>query len=230
MKALLLSAGFGKRLGSITKIQPKCLVKVKGTPILEIWIEKLYQLNIEEIFINTHYLSEQVENFLKRYHNQNIKITILKEKKLLGTAGTLYKNLHLFNKSELLLAHTDNYFEENLSNLINAYKKRPKMCDLTMMTFDTPNPSSCGIVEVDKNNIVNKYTEKPKFSYSSKANCAIFVLSENFLNNFTKKSYEKDFCKDILPKFINKIYTYHTKKIFLDIGTKKSLNKINEMD
>ena len=80
MKALLLSAGFGKRLGSITKIQPKCLVKVKGTPILEIWIEKLYQLNIEEIFINTHYLSEQVENFLKRYHNQNIKITILKFK------------------------------------------------------------------------------------------------------------------------------------------------------
>lgn len=228
MKALLLSAGFGKRLGSITKTQPKCLVKVKGTPILEIWIEKLNKLNIEEIFINTHYLSEQVENFLKRYDNQNIKITILKEKKLLGTAVTLHKNLNLYCKSDLLLAHTDNYFEEDLKNLINSHKKRSAKCDLTMMTFDTDNPSSCGLVEVDNNNVVNRYIEKPKYSNLTKANCALFILSQNFLKNYSINKNEKDFCKDIIPKFINKIYTHHTNKMFVDIGTPKSLKLIND--
>lgn len=230
MKALLLSAGYGKRLGNITKTIPKCLLKVKEKPILEIWIEKLIILNIEEIFVNTYYLADQVETFLEKFSRQKVKITILKETKLLGTAGTLYKNLSLFQDTDLLMAHTDNYFEDDLFNLFLAHKNRLEECNLTMMTFDTATPSSCGIVEIDKNNIVIKYEEKPKFSKLTRANGAIFILSKDFLTNFSKDKKDKDFCKDILPKYIYKIQTYHTNKKFFDIGTKEVLDEINEIN
>ena len=65
MKALLLSAGYGTRLRPLTYSLPKCLVNIGGKPLLGHWIDKLECLGCEEAIINTHYLSEQVKNYLK---------------------------------------------------------------------------------------------------------------------------------------------------------------------
>ena len=94
-KALLLSAGFGTRLRPITLKTPKCLVKINNIPILEHWLLKLEQIGIEEVLINTHYLSKKVEEFLKIRAKSNLKITQVYEKNLYGTAGTLIKNKSL---------------------------------------------------------------------------------------------------------------------------------------
>ena len=60
MKALLLAAGLGTRLYPITKNIPKCLVKIGGRPLLDIWIENLIECGIDSFLVNTHYLSEIV--------------------------------------------------------------------------------------------------------------------------------------------------------------------------
>ncbi len=57
MRAILLAGGYGKRLKPITNKIPKCLVKINDVPILEIWLNKLYNANVREVLINTHYLS-----------------------------------------------------------------------------------------------------------------------------------------------------------------------------
>ena len=53
MKAILLAAGYGKRLGSLTKKKPKCLIKINNKPIIQIWIDKLYSLGVRDILVNT---------------------------------------------------------------------------------------------------------------------------------------------------------------------------------
>ena len=55
----------GTRLRPLTNSIPKCLVKIGGKPILEIWLENLSKAGCEEVIINTHYLSEKVEEYLK---------------------------------------------------------------------------------------------------------------------------------------------------------------------
>ncbi len=55
MKALILAAGYGKRLRPITKNIPKCLVKIKNKPILNYWIENLIKYKFKNILVNTHY-------------------------------------------------------------------------------------------------------------------------------------------------------------------------------
>ena len=104
------------------------------------------------------------------------------EEKLLGTAGTLLKNKGLLKGSEILLIHADNYTSINLKKLLSSHKKRPPYCLLTMVTFITENPKSCGIVKTDDEGVVTAFFEKVDNPPSNIANGAIFVFDENFIN------------------------------------------------
>lgn len=95
MKAILLAAGFGTRLRPLTNAIPKCLVPIKGKPLLQIWIERLTGSGIGPFLINTHYLAEQVNALIGSSPFKD-KVTLVHENKLLGTAGTLIDNLDFF--------------------------------------------------------------------------------------------------------------------------------------
>ena len=61
MKAILLAGGYGLRLRPITNSVPKCLVEIDKKPLLLYWIELLVNAGVDSILINTHYLSDQVD-------------------------------------------------------------------------------------------------------------------------------------------------------------------------
>jgi mannose-1-phosphate guanylyltransferase len=232
MRAILLAGGYGKRLKPITNKIPKCLVKINKIPLLEIWIKKLQKAKINEVLINTHYLSEKVESFIKK-KKFKIKIKLTHEKKLLGTAGTMLKNIDFYNGQDGFLIHADNFCEEPLINLIKAHKKSPKKCFITALTFKTDNPSSCGIFKIDKKNIVQKFHEKPKRkkNFGNLANGAVYLLKNDFLNLAKKKFIKtKNFSEDIIPNLKKKIYCYTTNKIFVDIGTKNNYMKVKNFN
>ena len=65
MKAILLSAGYGSRLAPLTIDMPKCLVPIKGFPLLGYWLDLLLPLHMDKVLINTHYLPKLVENYIK---------------------------------------------------------------------------------------------------------------------------------------------------------------------
>ena len=64
MKAFLLAAGEGLRLRPLTLTTPKCLVPIRGTPLLGIWLELLERHGVSEVLINLHHLPERVREFL----------------------------------------------------------------------------------------------------------------------------------------------------------------------
>ena len=178
MNVLLLAAGYGKRLRQLTKSTPKCLIKVDEETMLDFWIKKINDINFDKIYINTHYLHEQVYTQLKKY--KNIDIKILYEKKLLGTSGTIFKNLNYFKDNDLLVIHCDNFTNFDISKLIEVNKMKPKKCIMTMLTFDTNKPKDSGIVIKNSENILENYFEK-NGNYGNEANAAIYILSRKFL-------------------------------------------------
>lgn len=227
MNAILLAAGFGTRLRPITNIIPKCLVPIKGKPLIQIWLEKLESAPIGSILINTHYLSQQVESFVN-YRQLKIQTNTVFEPKLLGTAGTLLKNLHFFEGEDGMLIHADNYCLADLTKFIYSHKNRPKGCLMTMMIFYSYNPSDCGIVELDEYGVVIAFHEKVSNPPSNLANGAIYILSSEMINIIkTQFSTKTDFSTEILPHFMGKIFTYLTEDLFIDIGTLESYNKAN---
>ena len=160
MKAILLSAGMGTRLRPITEKIPKCLICIKGIPILQIWVEKLSKIGVTEFLVNTHYLHHQVDTFIKTKLSR-FKIRIVYEKVLRGTAGTLFDNLDFVGKSDAFLVHVDNYCEDDLTNMLIAHKKKPKQCLMTMLIFKTGKPKQSGIVTLDETGKLIDFDETP---------------------------------------------------------------------
>ena len=229
MKTILLADGFGTRLRPLTDTIPKCLVPIKGKPLLQIWLERLTESGFDEFLINTHYLSHQVNDFV--YSSKFKDKCILKnEIKLLGTAGTLLANLDFIREDECMLVHADNYCLANFSDFIKAHNERPSSCLMTMMTFRSDNPSNCGILEIDKQKIVIKFHEKVENPPGNLANGAVYILSTQMLK-ILKSDFPQvnDFSTDVLPYFLGKIYTYETQEVFMDIGNPDSYLRANNL-
>ena len=221
-KALLLAAGMGTRLRPLTNSIPKCLVKIGGKPILEIWLENLSKAGCEEVIINTHYLSEKVEEYLEGRKFGDMKIITTYEPKLLGTAGTLLKNANFLLGKNCMLIHADNFTDVNLEEFLKFHKdfSIPKKRLLTMMTFTTNNPESCGIVSINNEGIVENFHEKKSTDNGNIANAAIYCFNDNLINFLiSKKKNFFDFSEDVIPECINNIQTFHTNSTFIDIGT-----------
>jgi len=227
MRALLLAAGCGTRLRPLTDSIPKCLVSIKGKPLLEIWLDRLTSAGIGPFLINTHYLADQVESYIhsSTYRDQ---ATLFYESELHGTAGTLIANLDYFQGEDALLIHADNYALADFTAFVQAHQQRPKECVMTMMTFRTDTPSTCGIVELDKRGVVVGFHEKVSEPPGNLANGAVYILSAELLERLgTDMSTVNDFSTEVLHHFVGQIYTYETPALFLDIGTPESYERAN---
>jgi len=226
MNAILLAAGFGTRLRPMTNTIPKCLVPIKGKPLLQIWLERLTAAEIGSFLINTHYLPEQVEQFISASPLKN-KAKLFHEPVLLGTAGTLIANKRFLQEEDGMLIHADNYCLADLQAFIKAHKSRPEECLMTMLTFRTDTPSSCGIVELNEQGVVIGFHEKVSNPPGNLANGAVYILSTDLIASLEK---ETDFSTEVLTKLVGKIYTYTTDMPFLDIGTPEAYKKANSLN
>ena len=227
MRALLLAAGLGTRLRPLTHTVPKCLVPIKGKPLLGIWLDRLTQAGIGPFLINTHYLADQVEALIQvsPYRDQ---VTLVNELELHGTAGTLIANLGFFQSEDGLLIHADNYCLANFHEFQHAHHNRPPECVMTMMTFRTSDPSSCGIVELDERGVVIGFHEKVEDPPGNLANGAVYLLSAALLTLIDHHIHGiTDFSTEVLGRFVGKIYSYETSEVFLDIGTPESYIQAN---
>ena len=86
--ALIMAGGFGKRLGEKTRSKPKPLIEVKGKPLLEHVLLNLEQSAVDKVYISTHFLSDQIQSYIASTGREGY-VTILEEKKPLGTAGSI---------------------------------------------------------------------------------------------------------------------------------------------
>lgn len=229
MRALLLAAGLGTRLRPLTDTMPKCLVPIKGQPLLGIWLKRLTQADVGPFLINTHYLAKQVNAFVETspYREQ---VTLINEHELRGTAGTLIANIDFFKGEDGILIHADNYCLADFTAFQLEHHNRPPECLMTMMTFRTDHPSSCGIVELDERGIVIGFHEKAANSPGNLANGAVYILSAELLNKLCTDLHNvKDFSTEVLNCFVGRIYSYETPEIFMDVGTPQSYATANSL-
>ncbi len=229
MRALLLAAGLGTRLKPLTDSLPKCLAPIKGKPLLEIWLERLTNAGVGPFLVNTHYLSGQVEDYIRGSKFQK-QVRMVEESTLLGTAGTLIANIDFFNCEDGMLIHADNYCLANLEIFQQVHQNRPKGCLMTMMTFRTDTPSSCGIVELNESGVVIDFHEKVANPPGNLANGAVYILSAELMKNLALDfSNVRDFSCEVLPHLRGRIFTYEISETLIDIGTPASYKKANNL-
>lgn len=223
MKALLLAAGLGTRLRPITDNIPKCLVPIHGKPLLEYWLDMLLPGGIERVLINTHYLPHAVRTFVagSRWCDS---IEMAHEDILLGTGGTVLKNRDFLADGPFMVVHADNLTRFDVKAFICAHVSRPVGVDITMMTFDSDMPQSCGIVELDERGVVIRFHEKVANPPSNHANAAVYIFEPSVIDFLASLGKEViDISTEVLPKYLGRMQTFHNSDYHRDIGTPESL-------
>lgn len=230
LRALLLAAGLGTRLRPITLHTPKCLVPVAGEPLLGRWLRQLERVGCEAVLINTHHLADQVEAFVRGRSESTMLVQTIHEPELLGTAGTLIANQAFFAGSTGLLIHADNAMAGDLQGLLDAHAARRAHCLLTMLTFRTDQPQSCGIVATDAEGVVTAFHEKVADPPGTCANGALYAFDAPFLDRLAGMDPRPtDFSTEVIPNLMGRIQTWHTDHPYLDIGTSAALASAQQL-
>jgi mannose-1-phosphate guanylyltransferase len=229
MKALLLAAGLGTRLRPLTLEIPKCLVPLKGRPLMDYWLEMLCASpDIDAVLVNLHYMPDKVIQYLETSLYRE-KVSMVFEEELLGTGGTLLKNRDFFGTGPVLMIHGDNFSIFSMDRFLSAHAGRPEHCEITMMTFRTDTPESCGIVELDEHSVVRAFHEKVKNPPGNLANGAVYILENSIFDFLESIGREKiDFSTQVLPEFTGKIFTFFNDQYHRDIGTMENYKKARE--
>lgn len=225
MKALLLAAGFGTRLRPLTDSIPKCLVPVRGKPLLEYWLDLLFMGGIDAALINTHYLAGRVREFAAATRWRN-RITLVHEDALLGTGGTVLHNREYFAGDAFLVAHADNLTHFDVQAFRDRHARRPPGTAITMMTFTTDAPQASGIVVENPAGIVTEFHEKVAQPPGNRANAAVYIFETEviaFLASLGRPVI--DLSTEVLPRFLGRICSFHNATYHRDIGTHESLRK-----
>jgi len=110
--ALILCAGYGKRLNPLTLVEPKPLLKVNKITLLENCINLTKSLGIKKIIINTFYLKEKIESFVE-IKNFDLDIKIINDgKEILNTGGGILNMMNSSNDSDFLILNPDTVWNQ----------------------------------------------------------------------------------------------------------------------
>ena len=120
MRALLLAAGLGTRLRPITDSVPKCLVPIRGRPLLGYWFDILFRGGVDRALVNLHYHADAVRSFIPASPWRG-RIETVYEEKLLGTAGTARPP----GKTEFDIGASSEQLLSNVTRLAVSFEDAP---------------------------------------------------------------------------------------------------------
>ena len=229
-RAMILAAGFGKRIQPLTLTCPKPLLKIGDKTLLFNTLIFLENLGIKEVVINVHYLQDQIINYVNK-NKFNMIINISKENdKILDTGGGILNTLNSFSDQPFLVINPDTIWNKLYINEIKLMEKFffediKKCCLLVVnknLSFDK---SFAGDFNLKNNLISRKDKNKLDYIYTG-----LQIIKPEIFSNFTKKVFSINEIWDHLIQ-TNNLYGIESKLNFLHVSNleiyKKLLKKLN---
>jgi len=197
MKVVILAGGLGTRIMEETESRPKPMIEIGGKPI--IWhIMKIYSFYgfnefiiclgykghiIKNYFINYHSLNSDIEidtsNNKITYLNRdlvNFKIKLIDTGELTNTAGRI-KKIQKYVDNEFMLTYGDGLADIDINELLKFHRSSSSIATLSAVK----NKSRFGELNINKNNIVESFKEKPKEN-NNWINAGFFVLNKEIFD------------------------------------------------
>jgi NDP-sugar pyrophosphorylase family protein len=220
VKALILAAGLGTRLKSLTSSMPKPMLPVAGRPLLEHSIELLRSYGVSEIAINLHFQPDVIVSHFGDGSGFGVKLVYSREDRLLGTAGAA-KRLELFLDQPFYVLYGDVLTDVDLSVL--AARHCARQAALSMVLYRVEDPMRAGIVDMAADGRVRRFREKPSAVevFSDLASAGVFVVEPAVLASIPPATFF-DFGHDVIPQLLvrgSAVYGWWAPGYVMDIGS-----------
>ena len=217
MKAMILAAGFGKRLKPLTDDIPKPLLKVGNQSLIERNIRSLLNYGFDEIVINVSYLGNMItEHVLELFPNN--KIVFSEESQPLGTGGGIVNALELLGDKPFMLINADIYHNINLTALNSDVKAAH------LVGVRNPEHNLKGDFSLE-NDLVCVKSESNDFTWSG-----ISIINPKIFDELEPQEMPFDIWYKVLMQFINNkdVTAEISKDIWTDTGTIDRLELANK--
>lgn len=199
MKAIIIAAGRGKRMQSLTLTTPKPMLLVAGKPLIEHIISSLPK-EVDELFIIIGYLGEQIKDFCGgNFYGRSV--TYIEQEKPLGTGHALKLCQSHINKEKFFVLNADDLFDQ--SSLARALNH-----DLCLLVKEHENPERFGVVYTNEDGSINKIIEKPAQPDSNLVSTGIWLLDERVFDNKYEIAPEAN-GEYYLPKMVTNLAADH---------------------
>lgn len=217
--AVILTGGFGKRLGHYTKNMPKSLLPIAGRPILDILISQLAEAGFTRFILAVHYLSHAIRSFCNDGSQWGVSIEYVHEKEPLGTIGPIKQ---ISSPPEnFLIVNSDILTNFDFAAFYDRHVQNKNLFSIAYFLYQEE--CAYGILEIEDKKLVG-FKEKPKFDYS--VNMGIYMANGKILDYIPDRlSYSCDHLITALLHCKQPIAATVHQGTWLDIGSIKNYKK-----
>ena len=219
--ALVLCAGYGKRLNPLTLKNPKPLLKLNNLTLLENTINLIKKLGINDIKLNTFYLKDQIKNFIEKT-NFDLKIEIIEDgNEILDTGGGIKNMVNSSNEEDFFIFNPDTVWSSKYLNCIkemeNFYFSKKIQNILMVVNKDLSFDKE---LKGDFNLEKNLLSKGNQYIYTG---CQI--LNRNLLKNVNKKVFSiNEIWNELVAK--NNLFGFEIKNRFVHLSNIDIYNKL----
>jgi NDP-sugar pyrophosphorylase family protein len=209
VKAMVLAAGRGTRLGEVAAGRAKPMIPLAGKPILEHTLTWLGQAGVRDVVVNLHHRADQIRAHFGDGARFGVHITYSIEVSLLGTAGALMPWCDRFT-STFLVVYGDNFFVCDLKRLLGTHRRHGGLG--TMALWAWPEVSQSGIARLDADDRIVEFSEKPLAdgAVSPLINAGLLVWEPEVFR-YIPTVPPADFSRDVVPQVLaaeERLYGY----------------------
>ncbi len=202
MKTCIMCGGEGTRLRPLTFDRPKPMIPLLNKPSLVHLVEHLAMEGFNDIVLTLGYLGGEIEEALGDGSIYGVHIEYVHEKEKLGTAGGVKNAQELFEGEPFMVVGGDHVMDLGLREFVRFHEKNDALVTIGLIPID--DPREYGIADMDVNNRINRFFEKPGPGeiFSNLASTGIYVFDPEILEWIPEKKY--DFAKDLFPEIMKK--------------------------
>lgn len=184
LPVVIMAGGYGVRLRPLTNIIPKPLVPLGEKPIIELIIEQFRKLGCQNYYLSVNYKAEMIKFHFDQLADKDYSVTLFKEEKPLGTAGSL----HLLKDkltTPFFVNNCDILVEQNYHEIYEYHKKSGN--EATMVAVIKNYSFPYGIVETGEDGEILHFQEKPEFTYF--INSGMYLLEPTALDYIAENEF-----------------------------------------